>query len=69
MSTPSVLEEVSAERVRDHVERITTTIPSRLAGSENAKRMAQYSAAALSREGIAARVHQLPGLVSFPDKA
>ena len=69
MSTPSILEEVSAKRVRDHVEHITTTIPSRLAGSENAKRMAQYSATALTREGIAARVHQIPGLVSFPDKA
>jgi hypothetical protein len=69
MSIPSILEEVSAKRVRDHVENITTTIPSRLAGSENAKRMAQYSATALTREGIVARVHQIPGLVSFPDKA
>jgi hypothetical protein len=31
--------------------------------------MAQYSAAALTKEGIAARVLQMPGLVSFPDKA
>ena len=64
----SVVEEVSAERVRAHVEHITTKIPSRLAGSQNASRMAQYSAAALAQAGIAARVLQMPGLVSFPDK-
>ena len=34
----SVVEEVSADRVRAHVEHITTQIPSRLAGSQNAKR-------------------------------
>jgi hypothetical protein len=65
----SVVEEVSADRVRAHVEHITTQIPSRLAGSQNAKRMAQYSAAALTKEGIPARVLEMPGLVSFPEKA
>jgi len=65
----SVIEEVSADRVRAHVEHITTQIPSRLAGSQNAKRMAQYSAAALSKEGIPTRVLEMPGLVSFPEKA
>jgi hypothetical protein len=60
---------VSADRVRAHVEHITTQIPSRLAGSQNAKRMAQYSAAALTKEGIPARVLEMPGLVSFPEKA
>jgi len=69
MSATGVLDEVSAERVRAHVEEITTKIPSRLAGSENASRMAQYSAAALTKEGIPARVLQMPGLVSFPEKA
>jgi len=69
MPSASVLEDVSADRVRAHVEHITANIPSRLAGSENARRMAQYSAAALTGEGIAARVLEMPGLVSFPDKA
>jgi Peptidase family M28 len=69
MSAASVVDEVSAERVRAHVEHITTKIPSRLAGSENAQRMAQYSAAALGKDGIAAHVLQMPGLVSFPEKA
>ena len=60
MSESSILEEVSADRVCAHVEHITTTIPSRLAGSENAKRMAEYSAATLAQEGVAARVSK-PG--------
>src|SRR6185436_16527956 len=69
MSEERVVEAVSADEVRGHVERITTTIPSRLAGSENGRRMAEYSAAALTEAGLAARVHEMPGLVSFPDKA
>jgi hypothetical protein len=69
MSAASVVDEVSAERVRAHVEHITTKIPSRLAGSENAQRMARYSAAALGKDGIAAHVLEMPGLVSFPEKA
>jgi len=69
MSESSILEEVSADRVRAHVEHITTKIPSRLAGSENAKRMAEYSAETLAQAGVAGRVFEMPGLVSFPDKA
>lgn len=68
MPIDSVLREVSAERIRAHVERITTQIPSRLAGSENGRRMAEYSRAALEEAGVAARVEELPGLVSFPEK-
>src|SRR5580704_9401739 len=69
MSEPGVVEVVSADEVRAHVEYITTNIPSRLAGSPNAKRMAEYSAAALTRAGVAAQVFEMPGLVSFPEKA
>src|SRR5215475_11034315 len=69
MSPVNIIDEVSAERVRAHVEHITTEIPSRLAGSENAKRMAQYSAAALTKAGVAAQIIEMPGLVSFPDRA
>src|SRR6266849_5626401 len=69
MSEHSVVEAVSAEEVRAHVEYITTKIPSRLAGSPNAKRMAEYSAAALTKAGVPAQVFEMPGLVSFPDKA
>ncbi len=69
MSEDCVVAAVSAANVRAHVEHITTSIPSRLAGSANAKRMAEYSAAALRKAGVAAAVHEMPGLVSFPDKA
>ncbi len=66
MPIESVLSEVSAERIRAHVVRITTDIPSRLAGSENGRRMAEYSRAALEEAGVTARIHEMPGLVSFP---
>src|SRR5215218_7796928 len=69
MSEERVVGAVSADEVRGHVERITTTIPSRLAGSENGRRMAEYSAAALTKAGVPARVFEMPGLVSFPEPA
>ena len=69
MSDEGVVEAVSAANVKAHVEHITTTIPSRLAGSDNGKRMAEYSAAALTKAGVAARVFEMPGLVSFPEPA
>ena len=51
MSEENVVSAVSAANVKAHVEHITTEIPSRLAGSANGKRMAEYSAAALTRDG------------------
>src|SRR5262249_57352634 len=45
------------------------TMPSRLAGSPNAARMAEYSAAQLQAAGVAARIENIPGLVSFPREA
>ena len=69
MSDESVRDAVSADRVRAHVEHITTQIPSRLAGSENGRRMAEYSASALKDVGVSAQVFELPGLVSFPGPA
>ena len=69
MSRQDIIREVSAENVRRHVEHITTEIPSRLAGSANAHRMAEYSLQALREAGAEARIQELPGLVSFPKKA
>jgi hypothetical protein len=68
MSEESVVAAVSAANAKAHIEHITTQIPSRLAGSPNGKRMAEYSAAALTKAGVEARVHEMPGLVSFPEK-
>ena len=69
MSDEVVVDAVSAANVKAHVEHITTQIPSRLAGSPNGKRMAEYSAAALAKAGVSAQVHEMPGLVSFPEQA
>jgi hypothetical protein len=69
MPRQDIIREVSAENVRRHVEHITTAIPSRLAGSPNARHMAEYSLQALREAGAEARIQELPGLVSFPKKA
>src|SRR5262249_25533968 len=69
MSEESVRAAVSAAKVKAHVEHITRKIPSRLAGSENARRMAEYSAAQLQLYGVEARIAEMPGLVSFPETA
>ena len=69
MSEETILNSLSVDNVRAHVEHIVTEIPPRLAGSENGKRMAEYSREALRQHGINATVHTLPGLVSFPDVA
>jgi hypothetical protein len=60
--------QISVERVRADVEHITTQIPSRLAGSENGRRMAEYSLQTLSAVGVTAHLHAMPGLVSFPER-
>src|SRR4051812_14541320 len=69
MSRQDIIREVSAENVRRHVEHVTTNVPSRLAGSPNARRMAEYSSQMLREAGADARIQELPGLVSFPKKA
>src|SRR5436309_3081793 len=69
MSEQAILAALSIDRVRAHVEHITERIPSRLAGTENQRRMAEYSAQALRDSGIEAAVHHVPGLVSFPERA
>jgi hypothetical protein len=66
VSEREVVEAVSAANVRERVEFICADIPSRLAGSENARRMAEYNAEALRSVGVAAEVQELQALVSFP---
>jgi hypothetical protein len=66
MSERDIIAAVSAANVRERVEYICANIPSRLAGSENALRMAQYNAEALHSVGVAAEVQELQALVSFP---
>jgi hypothetical protein len=69
MSEKAILAALSADNVRAHVEHICQQLPSRLAGSENQRRMAEYSAKTLREAGVAVTVHTLPGLVSYPEKA
>lgn len=65
----SILAEIDGEAVADHVRIITEQYPTRLAGSENGRRMAQYSADRLRDYGVDARLEEFPGLVSFPEQA
>src|SRR3954447_1233785 len=70
MSDPAVVNDVAADRIRDHVERIVRDIPHRAAGSANGKRMAEYSRDAMKENGLADSViHELPAIVSFPEHA
>ncbi len=62
--------DISADRVRKHVETIVREIPHRAAGSQNGRRMAEYSRDALLADGIEnVRIHELPAVVSFPREA
>jgi hypothetical protein len=69
VSEEAILAELSVENIRNHVSHIVATMPSRLAGSANAARMADYSAGELRAAGLAAAVEVIPGLVSFPREA
>jgi hypothetical protein len=66
MSESQVVEKVSADNVRRYVEYVCEHIPSRLAGSGNALRMARCNADALREVGVQAEVQELEALVSFP---
>src|SRR6201999_3909100 len=70
MSDPAVLNEVSADKIREHIETIVREIPHRAAGSANGKRMAEYSRDAMKRNRLTDTViHELPAIVSFPEHA
>jgi hypothetical protein len=70
MTSAKVLDEVSADRIRAHVEKIVTDIPHRAAGSANGRRMAEYSRDAMKANGLTDVVmHELPAIVSFPEHA
>jgi len=64
-----VVDSVSSDNVRARVEHICGNIQSRLAGSDNARRMAEYNAETLRSVGVAAQVEELQALVSFPRAA
>lgn len=69
MPLREVLEELSVERTWAHLSHITAELPSRLAGTANARRMAEYAAEHLAAAGLDPALHELRGLVSFPEAA
>lgn len=69
MPRDDILREVSVDNAWAHIERITEQIPTRLAGSPNSRRMAEYADDAFRRAGFESRLHEFLGLVSFPGPA
>ncbi|HEY3108749.1 MAG TPA: M28 family peptidase, partial [Chloroflexota bacterium] len=69
MTLDAIRRDLSVDEAWRHLERIAEEIPSRLAGSPNARRMAEYAHDALGRAGLASRMQEFPGLVSFPETA
>jgi len=69
MSEVQILAELSVDNIRAHVKHIVETLPSRLAGTPNAARMAAYSDTQIKAAGLPSRIETLPGLVSFPREA
>ncbi len=70
MSKASVVEEISAKNVRANVEKIVRDIPHRAAGSDNGRRMAEYSRDAMLKAGLTdVKIYELPAIVSFPEHA
>jgi hypothetical protein len=67
MSLERILEEISPAKAYAHIEHITSRIPSRLAGSANSQRMAEYAFETFQHAGLDARTHSFLGLVSFPE--
>lgn len=67
MPLEKVLKDLSAAKAYAHIERITTDMPSRLAGSPNSQRMAEYALETFQGAGLDARMHRFLGLVSFPE--
>jgi len=63
-----VLRDIDVSRLRADLEHICNEIPSRLAGSENARRMTQYALRQMRAAGLEAEELAFPGLVSFPDE-
>jgi hypothetical protein len=66
MPLEDLLRSLSVDNAWEHLSRITRDIPSRLAGSENGRRMAEYAHDAFLKAGLESDRHPFRGLVSFP---
>jgi hypothetical protein len=62
----ALLSRIDARRLRGHVEHIAGSFPYRLAGTEAARAVAEYSAQGLEEAGVPSRVVEFEAFVSFP---
>lgn len=69
MKLEDILSQVSVDNAWQHLEHITSEIPSRLAGSANSRRMAEYAHETFTKAGLSSTMHEFLGLVSFPEEA
>ena len=69
MPLDDILREVSVDNAWEHIRHITEQIPSRLAGSENSRRMAEYAHQTFGQAGLTSQMHEFQGLVSIPEPA
>jgi hypothetical protein len=69
MALDDILADLSVERAWAHLTHITEQIPTRLAGSANSRRMAEYAAEQLDRNGLRPTMREFLGLVSVPEPA
>ena len=68
MSEEQILAELSVDNIRAHVKHIVETMPSRLAGTPNAARMAAYSDQQIKAAGLSSRIETIPGWSAFRAK-
>ncbi len=69
MPLEDILRDVSVDNAWSHIQHITEQIPSRLAGTENSRRMAEYAHETFGKAGLSSQMHEFPGLVSIPERA
>src|SRR3569623_1315730 len=61
--------ELYVERAWQNQLQITEQLPRRLAGSANSRRMSEFAQVTLAGYGLDRQMHELRGLVSFPEPA
>jgi hypothetical protein len=64
-----IAQELSGEEAFRHIQKITSEIPTRMAGTEECKRMAEYLRDQMSSYGIPADVYEFDALVGFTGTA
>jgi hypothetical protein len=64
-----IMQELSGDTARKHIEKISREIPFRMAGTEELKQMAEYLRDQMKSYGIAAEVQEFDALVGFTGTA